>query len=266
MTRLLHLSDTHQHVPGATTLHPDVDARARLIDVLERMRPEGPFDAVVITGDVCDDGSEVGARAVHALVESLAPVVLAVPGNHDLSAPVRAVFGEPAAQVGRWLVQGVETQVEGEVAGIGDGVAPALAEIGDRPAVLLMHHPLQSRSSHAWFTLGGGEEARAAVAEHTAPLVVLSGHTHEPYAGRCGSAYLFGGPATYYSIRHDGDDFSFVVSEYGAAIVTLDDDSSEPSVRVVMLRDDAHVDGEYSDGVASAGVRSPSSVHAGEGA
>lgn len=243
MTRLLHLSDTHQHALGARTLHPDVDTRARLVAVLERVRPQGPFDAVVITGDVCDDGSEVGAQAVLALVESLAPVVLAVPGNHDLSAPVRAVFGEPVAQVGRWLVKGVETQVEGEVAGVGDGIPPALAEIGDRPAVLLMHHPLQSRSSHAWFTLGGGEEARAAVAEHAAPLVVLSGHTHEPYAGRCGSAYLLGAPATYYSIRHAGDDFDFVLGEYGAAIVTLDEDSTEPSVQVVMLRDDTHGDG-----------------------
>lgn len=239
MTRLLHLSDTHLHAPGAATLHPQVDTRARLGEVLDRVRAYGPFDAVVVTGDVCDDGSEVGARAVRQLVEALAPVVLAVPGNHDLAEPVRAAFGEPVAEVGPWLLVGIETQVEGEVAGVGDGVAPALAEIGDRPAVLLMHHPLESRSAHEWFTLAGRDAAVAAVERHTAPLVVLSGHTHEAYAARCGTARLFGAPATYYSIRHDEDSFEFVLADYGASVLTLDDETYEPSVEVVMLVDDA---------------------------
>jgi 3',5'-cyclic-AMP phosphodiesterase len=239
VTRLLHLSDTHLHAPGATTLHPQVDSWARLGEVLDRVRAHGPFDAVVVTGDVCDDGSEDGARAVRELVEGLAPVVLAVPGNHDLPQPVRAVFGEPVAEVGPWVIVGIETQVEGEVAGVGDGVAPALAEIGDRPAVLLMHHPLESRSTHEWFTLAGRDAAVAAVERHTAPLVVLSGHTHEPYAARSGTAHLLGAPATYYSIRHDAESFEFVLSHYGASVLTLDDETYEPSVEVVLLVDDA---------------------------
>ncbi|MCA1782680.1 MAG: metallophosphoesterase [Dermatophilaceae bacterium] len=238
MTRLLHLSDTHLHAPGAATLHPQIDTRARLLEVVDRVRAYGPFDAVVITGDVCDDGSEMGAEAVRESVDGLAPVILAVPGNHDLAEPVRDVFGEPRAELGPWVVVGVETQVEGEVAGVGDSLAPALAEIGDRPAVLLMHHPLESRSTHEWFTLGGRDAAVTAVEAHAAPLVVLSGHTHEPYAARCGTAHLLGAPATYYSIRHDGGSFEFVPAEYGTAVVTLDDETLEPSVELVMLTDD----------------------------
>jgi 3',5'-cyclic-AMP phosphodiesterase len=239
VTRVLHLSDTHLHAPGASTLHPQIDTRARLVEVLDRVRAYGPFDAVVVTGDVCDDGSEVGARAVRDLVQGLAPVVLAVPGNHDLAEPVRTVFGEPVAEVGEWLFVGIETQVEGEVAGVGDGVAPALAEIGHRPAVLLMHHPLESRSTHEWFTLAGRDAAVAAVERHTAPLVVLSGHTHEAHAARCGTAHLFGAPATYYSIRHHGGDFEPVLAQYGASVLTLHGVTSQPSVEVVMLVDDA---------------------------
>lgn len=238
MTRLLHLSDTHLHAPGASTLHPEIDTRARLVAVIDRVRAYGPFDAVVVTGDVCDDASTAGADAVREELDGLAPVVLAVPGNHDLPGPVEAAFGEPTAEVGPWLVVGIGTQVEGEVAGVADELAPALARIGDRPAVLLMHHPLESRSTHEWFALAGREAALAAVQAHPAPLIVLSGHTHEPYASRCGDAYLLGAPSTYYSIRHDGASFAFVPAEFGAAVVNLDDATHEASVELLMLTDD----------------------------
>ena len=239
MTRILHLSDTHLHAPGARTIHPEIDTRARLVEVVDRVRAYGPFDAVAITGDVCDDGSDVGALTVRELVEGLAPVVLAVPGNHDRSAPVSEAFGEPLAELGPWHVVGVDTHVDGEVAGVGDGVLEAFAGIGDRPAVLLMHHPVSSRSTHEWFTLGGREAVVTAVEAHPAPLVVLSGHTHEAYESRLGAAHLIGAPATYYSIRHDGDTFEFVPAEYGAAVVTLDDTTFEASVELVLLTDDA---------------------------
>lgn len=238
VTRLLHLSDTHLHAPGARTMHPEIDSRARLEEVLDRARPYGPFDAVVVTGDVCDDGSEEGARAVRELVEGLAPVVLAVPGNHDLSEPVRRAFGEPGAQVGPWRFVGVETQVVGEVAGVGQPVVEALAGMDGQPTVLFMHHPVESRSTHEWFTLSGHEEAVRAVAEHRGPLVVLSGHTHEGYRGRLGAAYLIGSPSTYYSIRHRGDEFDFVLEEFGTAVVTLPEPGAEPAVDVLLLTDD----------------------------
>jgi Icc protein len=239
VTRLLHLSDTHLHAPGAPLLHPGIDTAARLQEVVDRVRAYGPFDAVVVTGDVCDDGSEVGAVAVRDVVAGLAPVVLAVPGNHDHAAPVRSAFGPPVAEVGPWHVVGADTHVDGEVAGEAAAALQALAEIGDRPAVLLMHHPVASRSTHEWFVLRGREELVAALESHPAPLVVLSGHTHEAFEARLGDAYLLGAPATYYSIRHDGPSYEFVPARFGAAVVDLDDERFVPSIQVVMLTDRA---------------------------
>lgn len=238
MTRLLHLSDTHVPAPGARTQHPEIDARARLVEVVERCRAYGPFDAVVVTGDVCDDASDDGAGAVREALEGLAPVVLAVPGNHDHAAPVRAAFGAPLAEVGPWHVVGADTHVQGEIAGVADRALEALAEIGERPAVLVMHHPLESRSTHEWFTLRGGERLAAAFESHPAPLVVLSGHTHEAYEAHRGRAHLIGAPSTWYVIRHRGDEFELVLSEYGAVVVTLDDTTLEASAELVTLTDD----------------------------
>ena len=235
MIKLLHLSDTHLHAPGATPLHPEIDPRARLAEVLDRSRAYGPFDAVVVTGDVCDDGSEIGAREGRERIGDLAPVVLAVPGNHDFSGPVREVFGPASATVGPWRVVGVETQVEGEVAGVGGGVLEALATIGAEPGVLLMHHPIESRSTHPWFTLEGRAAVVEKVAAHTAPLVVLSGHTHEAFEGRLGSAQLLGAPSTYYAIEHSGAEFEFVPERFGAAVVTLGEPGEDASVDLVTI-------------------------------
>ncbi|MDO5502270.1 MAG: metallophosphoesterase [Actinomycetia bacterium] len=243
MTRILHLSDTHLHAPEAETLHPEIDARARLEKVLEQVRSYGPFDAVVVTGDVCDDGSQVGAADVHELIKGLAPVVLAVPGNHDLADPVRSVFGEPHAEVGPWTIVGVQTQIEQQVHGDGSAVPAALAELGERPVILLMHHPISSRSTHEWFSLEHREEAAAAVESYPGPLVVLSGHTHEAFEGRLGTAHLLGAPSTYYSIRHDGEEFEFVATAHGAQVVNLDDDQRSAEVEVVLLE-------EPQDGIA----------------
>ena len=92
--RLLHLSDTHLHDPQWSTYHPEIDSAARLDAVLAATREHGPFDAIVLTGDVTDDYSVVGALAVHERLTAAYPGVplLVVPGNHDLTESVREVF------------------------------------------------------------------------------------------------------------------------------------------------------------------------------
>lgn len=228
MPRLLHLSDTHLSAPGAPSAHPEIDAAGRLRAVLEGTAPHGPYDAIVVTGDVCDDGSIEGARAVHGMLGHLARVVLAVPGNHDTTAAVEQVFRPPSAQVGAWTVIGASTNVPGQVAGDARPLATALAHLDalapDRPAVLLHHHPVHSPSAHEWFTLAHREEVLAALDRRTAPLLMLSGHTHEAYDEQVGPVRFVGAPATYYGLRHDADRWTHEPSTTGAVVLDLADD------------------------------------------
>ena len=76
--RLLHLSDTHLHDPQWSTYHPEIDSAARLDAVLAATREHGPFDAIVLTGDVTDGYAEQvliaigdGAKAVLSAYEYL---------------------------------------------------------------------------------------------------------------------------------------------------------------------------------------------------
>lgn len=232
MPRLLHLSDTHLAAPGSPSEHPQLDPHARLETVLAAVADAGPFDAVVLTGDIADDGSVDGADWVRSLVAPLAPVVLAVPGNHDRTSAVAEVFGTDSVRLGAWRLVGAGTNVPGQIPGRADAVLDVLSScVG--PTVVLMHHPLRSRSTHEWFTLARGAELEARLLAHGDPLVLLSGHTHEAYEDTVGEVRLLGAPATYYGIAHDGEQWDTYGAPTGARIVELGDDLSV-STRLVL--------------------------------
>jgi len=230
--RLLHLSDTHLHAPGAMTHHPDIDAAGRLEVVLEAASRAGEIDAIALTGDICDDGSVVGAEAVRAMLHAAYPgvAVLAVPGNHDLSESVRTVFGPLPEWLGPWRVLGVETNELGRIEGLSSPAVQALEsmpeEQGERaPLLMLQHHPLRSRSTHEWFTLVDADRLAQALIRREGPVVLLSGHTHQSFELLEGSVHHIGAPSTYYAITHDGSDWWFAPDGTGAQILELSDSS-----------------------------------------
>jgi Icc protein len=228
MARLLHLSDTHLVGPGSRSEYPDIDPEARLVAVLAAAADTGPFDAVVVTGDIADDGSREAVLRVRELVQPVAPVVVAVPGNHDRTDAVAEVFGSEAARVGAWQIVGAATNELGEVAGDARPVLDLLDSC-DGPVAVGMHHPLRSRSTHPWFTLGGAGKLERRLLEHRSPLVLLSGHTHEAFEDIVGSARLLGAPSTFYGIAHDGEQWETHGAPTGARVVELSDEGVSSS-------------------------------------
>jgi Icc protein len=235
MRRILHLSDTHF---GGQ--NPDVPAEpeARLRAVLAATSQRGPFDAVVVSGDVCDAGSEADAVAVRALLVGVAPVVVAVPGNHDESAVVTSAFGEASATLGDWLVVGVATNVPGQVPGDGRPLADAISrleqEAPHRPAIVIHHHPVHSRSTHEWFTLDSRGSALEALARRSAPLLMLSGHTHEAFETRVGPVHFIGAPSTYYGLAHRDERWGLSVATTGAVVIDVREDAAATRAGLVM--------------------------------
>lgn len=237
--RLLHLSDTHLHALGAATFHPEIESAARLDLVLAAVRDHGPFDAIALTGDICDDASVAGAVAVREKLAAAYPAVpvLAVPGNHDHTSSVRQVFGEPVTHLGPWRVIAAATnvpeQTEGQAGPSVQALHDALAEGGDAPLLLLQHHPLRSRSTHEWFVLKGAEDLERALADVRRPVVLLTGHTHQAFQSKEDAVHHIGAPSTYYAIEHDGADWKFAESGTGALILDLTHDHVE-SVTLVL--------------------------------
>jgi 3',5'-cyclic AMP phosphodiesterase CpdA len=82
--RLLHLSDLH------TGAREEREVQDALVRFVERTQPQ----LVVASGDLAHRGRRADLERADALLRSLGPPVLAVPGNHDLP-PVPARFLRP---------------------------------------------------------------------------------------------------------------------------------------------------------------------------
>ncbi|WP_182523341.1 metallophosphoesterase [Nocardioides dongkuii] len=170
MTRILHLSDTHVSASG-----PDmdgVDAVAALDQILLDARHVPDLDAVVVSGDIADDGSAAGCQMVLDRIGSFAaergiPHIYST-GNHDARDPFRTVLGsghlgpdgadrgEPLApeadlcaavsHLGGLRVITLDSLVPGSVHGLLDEhqlerLPATLADPAPAGTILVFHHP-----------------------------------------------------------------------------------------------------------------------------
>jgi len=190
--RVLHLSDTHLMAAGA--LHQGlVDTTAALGHVLESLHGLGPLDAVVVSGDVSDDGTVASYETARDLVGDFAARHGAVPvfamGNHDQAEGFTRVLG-PARSVHD--VDGLRIVVlDSSVPGRGygalageqlDGLRAELAVPAPRGSVVVVHHgPVPAPTVlHEALELQAPHELLAAL-EGTDVRAVLCGHYHHPF-------------------------------------------------------------------------------------
>jgi 3',5'-cyclic AMP phosphodiesterase CpdA len=191
---LAQLSDPHvdEDDPAAAA------ALERAVRAVRELRPAP--DAVLVTGDV----AEHGAPGEYARARELLGPVHVLAGNHDDPGALRAAFGagDDIRCAGYRLLL-CETRVAGRDDGRLDveRLAARLAQDGDTPTIVAMHHPPVLVGIDALDAIGLPEEDRQALAAvlTKAPQVrrVIAGHVHRSASGvlggrgvvTCGSTY-----------------------------------------------------------------------------
>ncbi|WP_432519541.1 metallophosphoesterase [Kineococcus sp. SYSU DK006] len=194
MTRILQLSDTHLMADGG--LHAGlVDTTALLRQVLAGLEGIGELDAVVVSGDVSDDGTAASYESARDLVGAFAAArgagtVVWAMGNHDEREGFTQVLG-PTRSVHD--LDGLRIVVlDSSVPGKGYGHLDAgqlgwlreqLAPPAPRGSLVVVHHsPLPAPTVlHEGVALDDPADLLAAL-EGTDVRAVLSGHYHHPYA------------------------------------------------------------------------------------
>lgn len=201
---VLQLSDPH-------LVREESGADARLALALETVRASGlrPL-AILLTGDLSDDGSpESYARlraAVDPLAAELGAPVVAIPGNHDEADAFREgiLDGEPlhrAVDVHGVRIVALDTTVPGRPHGeLGAGQLEWLADVLAQPArhgtVLCLHHPPIPTVHPLLGRIGLREPDRLArVVAGSDVRIMVCGHAHAVSAGTLSGIPVWSAPA-----------------------------------------------------------------------
>ncbi|MCJ1688659.1 metallophosphoesterase [Rathayibacter sp. VKM Ac-2927] len=232
--RILHLSDTHLLADPAARYNRVVDPRAALDAVLAAHSAVADLDAVVVSGDLSDDGDAESYRVLRARLEEWcaerdAALVLAL-GNHD----DREGFGSDGAWNTEVVVRGVRILVlDSSVPGgasWGLLAEPTLAWLRNRvaedsetPTVVVLHHPPIEAVTplHRGMGLANPHDFWEAV-EGSTLLAVLAGHWHHAFVDTTHPAPVVVAPGA--ANRTDvlaGPQHERSIAASGAAIVEI---------------------------------------------
>ncbi|MFF5258880.1 metallophosphoesterase [Actinomadura viridis] len=221
MAIIAQLSDTHIAAGlGGTVADDSGPVRALRAAVAGLLSLPARPDAVVITGDLTENGLPAEYARLHALLSPLPMPVYPMPGNHDLRDNLRAAFGDhpvvgasgvrPQAPLQYAVdVAGVrlvccDTTVDGAPYGAMDAdrlawLDAALAAAPDTPTVVATHHPpyplgIRFIDDMRFLDPAGFEEI---IGRHPQVVRVISGHVHRGSVGSLAGRVSTTCPSTY---------------------------------------------------------------------
>ncbi|MEW6134063.1 MAG: phosphodiesterase [Pseudomonadota bacterium] len=197
MNLIAQISDTHIRLPGQL-IEGKIDTLAYLSVCIDRINalPQKP-DLVIASGDLADTGSAAEYRRIKWELDRLTIPYCVMPGNHDLRASMREVFGStPALPVSgnghlQYAVELEEIRIlcldsldEGKEGGwlcadrldwLHDELAASA-----KPAMIFLHHPPFDCGILGMdaIKLGNPERLAEVLAEHDHVIGLSCGHVH----------------------------------------------------------------------------------------
>lgn len=222
---IAHISDFHvfADAPETSLVRPDAEAAARKV-VADIVTANPPFDAVCLTGDLVDGGSEADYALLKDILAPIKVPVFLIPGNHDRRETLRAAFQDRfefssettlhyEAKIGDVRILALDTLIDGQVAGRLDTaqlswLRDKLSHVTNGPTLILMHHPAFPsgiRGLDAMALMDGRDELGQMVRDYPGTLRILSGHIHRPFHALWNGAYctVAGSPAFQHMLDLD---------------------------------------------------------------
>jgi Icc protein len=208
---LLQISDPHIGA-GWEGADPD-ECLLRAVEAILSL-PDRP-DALLVSGDLADNGAPEEYRRLRDLLAPLDLEPQVLPGNHDLRAPLREAFGLPGegaeplshvVELGPLRLVCLDSTIPGAEGGSLDGgriewLEAALAADGETPTVVALHHPPLRTEIPTFERIGLAPESRealaAVLARHPQVLRVVAGHVHRAIVAELAGRAVVTVPSTY---------------------------------------------------------------------
>ncbi|RKW70466.1 metallophosphoesterase [Galactobacter caseinivorans] len=187
----------------------------RFTAVLRQIQALPHVDALLASGDLADHGLAAEYQSFFAALPARVPT-LAVPGNHDLAAPMAqalAAAGLPpishaTLQLEGLTVVGLDTHTDGRDDGLLTAAtldaARAQMAAAPGPVALMMHHPPVPVGHHIvdeHFALTNPQDLEALVREFPRVIAVLTGHVHTAFSTMIAGVPVLGAPGIVSTMR-----------------------------------------------------------------
>ncbi|WP_321898117.1 phosphodiesterase [Paraburkholderia heleia] len=221
---LAQISDLHIKPPGALA-YRRVDTAASLARTIARLNALTPRpDAVLMTGDLVDQGSVEEYRHLKTLLDTFEIPYWLLIGNHDAREPLREVFADRpelreggafiqyAVDLGPLRVIALDSMQPGQSAGTLCAerlawLAQQLDAARGKPAIVALHHPPFDCGIGHMDAIRLDDSAaqafEALVARHPNVERVLCGHVHRPMFVRFGGTIAAAVPAPAHQVTLD---------------------------------------------------------------
>ena len=218
MSFLIQLTDTHILPPGEL-LYGEVDTARHLRETVTRIGNILPQpDALIITGDLVDQGDPAGYQHFIELIKPLEMPVFVIPGNHDDAQIMRDEFAGTPYFPGDdetfqftienlpFRILALNSNADGtELPGYDEKRLSWLQtqlEASKKPAVIAMHHP-PMKTGIELIDMGGSDwyqGLKTLLGKHEQAKLVICGHCHTDLCGRIGHVPVYMAPATSHQL------------------------------------------------------------------
>lgn len=224
LTRILQISDPHVVAPGRL-VSGRLDTSRLFEGVIDRILQDmprlHPVDAIIVTGDVTDDGAADSYRFFIAQMARLKLPYHVIPGNHDQRDTMRRSLAHdpliPADGPLNWSTPagglrliGLDTLIPGEGRGeLTDQtlafLQAELAEMTEDAALIALHHPPYACGIAFMDSLGlsGIATLGKALDQATSEIRLICGHVHSLSIGSVGPYIAIASPSCVSSFSPD---------------------------------------------------------------
>jgi len=218
------ISDLHIKRPGALA-YRRVDTAAYLTRCVERLNALAPApDAIIITGDLVDQGEPEQYEHLKSLLAPLKTPYYLLVGNHDDRTALRATFIDHkelhtnsefiqyTVDIGPLRLIALDSMVPGQSAGLLCDARLAWLEAQlqtahDKPVIVALHHPpFVSGIGHMdalRLDPASAKKLAALIARHPNVERVICGHVHRPMFVRFGGTIASAVPAPAHQVALD---------------------------------------------------------------
>jgi Icc protein len=238
---VLHITDLHVFAEQGRELL-GVVTDTSLEAVLDLALAEATPDALLVTGDVAEDGkAEAYRRAGEIVARRFSGPNLWLPGNHDVDATMRASGAEmDRLALGDWLIVAIDTHIDGQVSGHIEAaeierLEGLLARSEASHVLICGHHPPVVVGT-PWLDtqiIDNAAQLLALLERHERVRGYLFGHVHQAFEGASGRIRIIGTPSTCYQFEPGSEQFSIDVRSPGYRWLNL---RSEGSIETTVCR------------------------------